>query len=58
MSFRRPALIASLFLTALLLWLQGCAQETPEPTGPITGGKHSDVTVSGYMRTGVTTPAR
>jgi hypothetical protein len=57
MSFRRPVLIASVFMTVILLWLQGCAQEAAEPTGPIIGG-HSDTTISGYMRAGVTTPGR
>jgi hypothetical protein len=38
---------------ASLFWLQGCAEETPELTGPMTGGQHSHITVSGYMRSGV-----
>ena len=36
MSFRRPVLIAIVFMTAILLWLQGCAQEAAEPTGLIS----------------------
>jgi hypothetical protein len=52
MSLRKHRLLAA-FTSALLLWLQGCAQETTDATGPITGGQHSNMTVSGYMRSGV-----
>jgi hypothetical protein len=53
MSFAKHRLLATMFTIALLSWLQGCAQENSEPTGPMTGGGHSNMTVSGYMRSGV-----
>jgi hypothetical protein len=53
MSFRKRRLLGTLWTIVLLFWLQGCAEEASEPTSPLTGGPHSDVTVSGYMRTGV-----
>jgi hypothetical protein len=53
MSFRKDALLPTMWMIAFLLWLQGCAEETPELTGPMTGGPHSNTTVSGYMRSEV-----
>jgi hypothetical protein len=53
MSFRKAALLSTLGTIASLFWLQGCAEETPELTGPMTGGPHSNITVSGYMRSRV-----
>jgi hypothetical protein len=35
-----------------ILLLQGCAQDTPPESGPITDG-HSNITFSGYTRAGV-----
>jgi hypothetical protein len=53
MSFQNHRPTPALWTIALLFWLQGCAQEASEPISPLTGGRHSDVTVSGYMRSGV-----
>jgi hypothetical protein len=53
MGFRKAALLSTMCTIAFLFSLQGCAEETPELTGPMTGGPHSDINVSGYMRTGV-----
>lgn len=53
MSFQIPRPLAMVFAIALLFWSLGCAQETPESTGPVTGGQDSNMTVSGYMRSGV-----
>jgi hypothetical protein len=53
MSFRKAGLLSTMCTIASLFWLQGCAEETPELTGPMTGGQHSHITVSGYMRSGV-----
>ena len=53
MSFRKDRLIAAIGIAALLWWLQGCAQEIPEQADPIIGGQHSNMTFSGYVRSGV-----
>jgi hypothetical protein len=53
MSFRKDALLPTVGTIAVLFWLQGCAEETPELTGPMTSSPHSNTTVSGYMRSEV-----
>jgi hypothetical protein len=53
MRFRKGPLLATIATMALLWWFPGCAEETPELIGPMTGGPHSNTTVSGYMRSGV-----
>jgi hypothetical protein len=53
MSFRIDALFATMCTIAFLFWLQGCAEETPELTGPMTSSPHSNTSISGYMRSGV-----
>jgi hypothetical protein len=45
-------LIATAFAMIVILLFQGCAQDTPPESGPITGG-HSNITFSGYTRAGV-----
>jgi hypothetical protein len=54
MSLRKAGLLTMLLAMASLIWLPGCAEETPEVTGPMSCGPHSNMTVSGYMRSGVT----
>jgi hypothetical protein len=53
MSFRKSGLLATMCAIAFLFWLPGCAEETPELIGPMTSGPHSNINVSGYMRSGV-----
>jgi hypothetical protein len=54
MRFRNAALLMAMCTVAILFCLQGCADETPEMIGPMTGGPHSNTTISGYTRAGVT----
>ena len=58
MSLPQAGPLTTMLTVALLFWLQGCAEETPELIGPMTGGPHSNTAVSGYMRTGVTFSGR
>jgi hypothetical protein len=53
MSFRKDALLPTICTIVWLLWLPGCAEETPELTGPMTRAPHPNTTVSGYMRSEV-----
>jgi hypothetical protein len=53
MRSRKDALLPTMCTIAVLFWLQGCAEETPELTGPMTSTPHSNTAVSGYMRSGV-----
>jgi hypothetical protein len=54
MSLRKAELLTTLLAMASLIWLAGCAEETPQVTGPMSGGPQSNMTLSGYMRSGVT----
>jgi hypothetical protein len=45
-------LIVTACVMMVILLFQGCAQDTPPESGPITDG-HSNITFSGYTRTGV-----
>ena len=42
MSLRKRRLLASGVDVVFLFWLQGCAQESSEPTDPLSGGNHSE----------------
>jgi hypothetical protein len=52
MSVKICRLILAAGAMMVILLCQGCAQDTPPESGPITGG-HSNITFSGYTRTGV-----
>ena len=44
-------IVAASAMIAILLF-QGCVQDTPPESGPLTGG-HSNITFSGYTHAGV-----
>ena len=52
MSVKICRLIVNACPVIVILLFQGCAQDTPPESGPITGG-HSNTTFSGYTRAGV-----
>jgi hypothetical protein len=53
MSLRKRRPLGVGLTVVFFFCLQGCVQESSEPPSPLSGGNHSNVSVSGYMRSGV-----
>ena len=57
MSVKICRLIVTACAMIVILLFQGCVQDTPPESGPLTAG-HSNITFSGYTRAGVTFSGR